>query len=70
MEMDTVLSLLVLSIVALVIGAFVQWRKRGLTKQVLLMLVLAVVFAINVAIWTIPDKSGEAPAEKVGALAE
>lgn len=70
MAINTVLSLLVLGALALVIGAFVLWRRYGLTKQVMLMLVLAAVFAVNVAIWTVPDKSGEAPAEKVGALAE
>jgi len=68
--MDTVLSLMVLATIALVIGAFVLWRRGGARKQVVLMLVLAVVIAVNVAIWTVPDKSGEAPIEKTGALAE
>lgn len=68
--MDTVLSIMVLATIALVIGAFVLWRRGGAKKQVGLMLVLAVVIAVNVAIWTVPDKSGEAPIEKTGALAE
>jgi hypothetical protein len=36
------------------------WR-RGLRKQAALMLVLAVVMAINVAIWAVPEKNGEVP---------
>jgi multisubunit Na+/H+ antiporter MnhC subunit len=68
--MDTVLSILVLATIALVVGAFLLWRRGGAMKQVILMLILAAVFAVNVAIWTVPDKSGEAPAEKAGALAQ
>jgi hypothetical protein len=68
--MDAVLSIMVLAGIALVIGALVLWRRGGAKKQVVLMLILALVIAVNVAIWTVPDKSGEAPAEKVGALAE
>ena len=68
--MDTILSILVLAAGALVIGAIVLWRKGGSTKQVTLMLVLAVVMIANVLIWTVPDKSGEAPVQKAGALAE
>ena len=39
-------------------------RRRGQRKQAALMLVLAAVMAVNVAIWTLPDASGEAPAAK------
>jgi hypothetical protein len=46
--------------IALVLGAVAIWR-RGLRKQAALMLVLAVVIAVNVAIWTVPDAEGEAP---------
>lgn len=72
--MDTVLSILVLAAIALVIGAVVLWRKGGSPKQVVLMLVLAVVMIGNVLIWTVPDKDGEAPVDalgrEAGALAE
>ena len=68
--MDTVLSMLMLATIALVVGAFLLWRRGGAKKQVILMLILAAVFAVNIAIWTVPDKSGEAPAEKAGALAQ
>jgi len=59
--MDMVLSIVMLAAVALVIGAFLLWRRTGQTKQPLLMLVLAAIAAANVAIWTVPDASGEAP---------
>ena len=52
---------MVLAAIALVIGAAVLWRKDGERKQILLMLLLALVIALNVGIWTIPDASGEAP---------
>ncbi len=68
--MDMVLSILMLAAIALLIGAFVLWRKGGPLKQVSLMVVLAIVMIGNVLIWTIPDESGEAPAEKAAALAE
>lgn len=59
--MATVLSLLVLVAIALVGGAILIWRKGGPRKQAVLMLVLAAVIAANVALWTVPGKSGEAP---------
>ncbi|MBV1688056.1 hypothetical protein KRR38_10310 [Novosphingobium sp. G106] len=53
------LSLLVLTTLALIVGAFWLWRRGGSRKQVTLMLVLAVVMAVNVAIWTLPGQSGQ-----------
>jgi hypothetical protein len=64
---DTALSLLVLTAAALVLGAAWLWRRGGSRKQIVLMLVLAAVLAINVAIWTLPVPGGEslvAKAEK------
>lgn len=52
------LSLLVLTALALVLGAAWLWRRGGSRKQVALMLVLAAVLAINVAIWTLPGPQG------------
>lgn len=63
--MDIILSIVMLAALALVIGAFVLWRRTGLYKQPLLMLLLALVALINVAIWTVPDASGEAPLARV-----
>jgi len=58
---DTVLSLLVLTVIALVGGALMLWKRGGSRLQVVLMLVLAVVAAANVALWTLPDGRGKAP---------
>lgn len=62
--MDLVLSILVLAAIALLLGAAHLWR-RGERQRPLLMLVLAVIMAANVAIWTLPTKGGEAPLDKV-----
>lgn len=62
--MNAALSLLVLTTLALVLGAVFLWRRGGSRKQVLLMLVLAAVLAANVAIWTLPGASGESLAGK------
>jgi hypothetical protein len=60
----TALSLLVLTVIALVLGAAWLSRRGGSRKQVLLMLVLAAVLAANVAIWTLPGSGGESLAER------
>ena len=54
------LSLLVLAGIVLVAGAIALWR-RGERKRPALMVLLALVAAVNVAIWTVPDAGGEAP---------
>jgi carbon starvation protein CstA len=53
-----VLSLAMLTAMALVAGAIVLLR-RGLRKQPVLMLILAAVMIGNVVIWSIPTQSGE-----------
>ena len=63
--MDIVLSIVMLAAIALLIGAFLLWRRTGQAKQPLLMVVLALVALANVAIWTVPDASGEAPLAQV-----
>jgi hypothetical protein len=55
--MDIALSLLVFTSVALTGGAYVLFR-RGKRRQAWLMLGLAVVMALNVAIWTVPMQGG------------
>lgn len=62
--MDIALSLLVLTAAALVLGAGWLWRRGGSRKQIVLMLVLAVILAANVAIWTLPAPGGETLAAK------
>jgi drug/metabolite transporter superfamily protein YnfA len=59
--MALALSLLMLAVIALIVGAFVLWKRGGSCKQVGLMILLAVVLAVNVAIWTLPDASGNSP---------
>ncbi len=68
--MDTVLSILVLAAIALLIGAFVLWRKGGAQKQISLMIVLAIVMIANVLIWTIPNEDGVTPIEQAETFGE
>jgi ABC-type nickel/cobalt efflux system permease component RcnA len=63
--LDTALSLLVLTAIALIGGAAYLWRRKGFNRQVQLMLVLAAVMIANVAIWTLPDTGGEAPLDRL-----
>ena len=60
--LSTVLSLLILATLVLLTGAWFLWR-RGERKRPALMLLLAVVAAINVGIWTLPGPRGEAPVD-------
>jgi hypothetical protein len=63
LSLDLILSILVLATIALSIGAVVAWRK-GARQKAVLMLVLAVVTALNVAILTVPGPSGAVPLER------
>lgn len=60
---DIALSLMVLTVLALIAGAAWLWRRGGSRKQPVLMLILAAVLGINVAIWTLPGPAGPPPAE-------
>ena len=60
-----VLSLTVIAALALIAGAYFLWRRTGSRKQPLLMLLLALIAFANIAIWTVPDSSGDAPLTKV-----
>jgi drug/metabolite transporter superfamily protein YnfA len=64
---DIVLSIVMLAALALVGGAFVQWRRTGEAKNPALMVLLAVIAVINVLIWTVPTSSGEAPITQIRA---
>jgi len=66
MSLATILSILVLTAAAMVLGAWFLWRRGGSRLQVALMLLLAVVIAANVAIWVVPDSAGNAPVDSVG----
>ena len=63
--MNFVLSIVMLAAFALLIGAFVYWRRGGGLKQVFLMVLLALIALVNIGIWTLPDASGEAPLDRV-----
>ena len=66
---DIVLSIVMLTALALLAGAAVLWRRTGEVKQPALMVVLAVIAVLNVLIWTVPAGDGEAPLEKLDAAA-
>ncbi len=55
----TALSLLVLTTLALLAGAWWLSRRGAPRKQIVLMLVLAAVLAVNVAIWAVPTNDGQ-----------
>ena len=57
--MALVLSLLVLTAFALLGGAAFLWRRNGFSKQVWLMLLLALVIVVNIGIWMLPNERGE-----------
>lgn len=60
----TALSLMMLAVVALTIGAIYLLRRGGARQQALLMLALAAILAVNVGIWTLPNSKGSAPADQ------
>ena len=59
--LSMVLSVLVLAAFALVAGAIYLWRKPGMRRQALLMLVLAGIAGANIAILTLPNDDGNSP---------
>jgi hypothetical protein len=66
---DTTLSLLMFAALASVAGAAIFWRReRRMTRQVWLLLVLAVVMLGNVLIWAVPV-GGESASPPAGSAA-
>ena len=63
--MAAVLSIMVLTALALLAGAIYLWQRQGMRRQALLMLVLVAVIAANVAILTVPTGEGSAPVGQV-----
>ncbi|NMW30869.1 hypothetical protein HKD42_02200 [Altererythrobacter sp. RZ02] len=68
--MNIVLSIMVLAAFGLLAGAFALWKRGGPIKQVLMMVLLAVIAVVNVAIWTIPDAEGTSPLDKIEQVEE
>jgi len=58
---DLTLSLMVLAVVALLAGAWFLHRRSGARRQVVLMLILAAVIAMNIGLMTWPDARGVSP---------
>ena len=58
-----VLSLMMLAAIVLIAGALVLWR-RGERKRPALMTLVVAVLLVNLGIWTLPDATGEAPAQR------
>jgi peptidoglycan/LPS O-acetylase OafA/YrhL len=50
---DWTMSIAVLAVIALLIGAVALWR-RGVRRQAVLMVIAALVIAGNVAVWVMP----------------
>ena len=61
---------MVLSALALLAGAWFQWRREGAGKQVWLMVLLALIMLANVAIWSVPNKDGAALADRAAVSPE
>lgn len=55
---NIILSLMMLLCFALLIGAYIFWRK-GQVKQPLLMLLLTAIIIANIVIWTMPNDDGK-----------
>lgn len=60
----TVMSIMVLAIIALLAGAAYLWRRELYKRRALLMVLLAVVIAVNIALWTVPVTTGESLADR------
>lgn len=58
--LDWALSTMMLAALALCAGAVFLWQ-RGERKRPVLMVVMALVLAANIAIWSLPDASVPAP---------
>ena len=68
MSTDLVLSIVMLAAFALLVGAFVLWRRTRELKNPALMVVLAIVAIANVLIWTIPDADGTSPLDSASEM--
>ncbi len=69
-NVSIVLALVMLAAFALIIGAFVVWRRTGSLEKPALMVILALVAFANVMIWTVPTSSGDTPVDQAEAARE
>lgn len=63
--LPTILSVLVIAGIALIVGAWMLYRRGAPKLRVALMLIAALILFANVAIWTVPLANGESPVEAV-----
>ena len=64
MNVDTVLSIVMLAAIALIVGAIVLWRRTGEVRKPALMVLLALIAMGNVLIWIVPAPDGVAPIDR------
>lgn len=64
-NVDGTLAFVMLAAFAMVIGAWLLYRKSGDATKPVLMIILAIVAVINVAIWTVPTSDGSAPIDQL-----
>ena len=64
---DVVLSIVMLAVILLIVGAFYLWKRTGELKQPALMVVLALIAVVNVLIWTVPGSDGTRPLDQAEA---
>lgn len=62
-NVGTTLALVMLTVVAMLGGAYALWRRTGDPTKPVLMVILAVVAVVNVLIWTVPTGDGTVPLE-------
>jgi hypothetical protein len=55
---NLLLSIATFAGILLLWGAWKRWRRDGLERQALLMIIAALVIFANVAIWVVPDNEG------------
>lgn len=56
---------MMLAAFALLAGAGFLWVYKKERKQAALMALLALIMIGNIAIWTVPDASGDAPVDQI-----
>ena len=69
-NVSTTLSVVMLVVFALLVGAYALWRKTGDATKPMLMVILAGVAVMNVLLWTVPTASGTAPIDALGEVGD
>jgi len=64
--MNAILSAAMVVVFALIYGAIRLWMRDGLGQKPLLMIGAALVIALNIAIWAVPDDKGRSLLKEAG----